>query len=153
MADSIREKILDELVATVKDIKKSAGFDVDIRAGLRFKLPLVNVRKFPTVLVIDESEDYDDPPPHPESEQLTLHVTLRCYVSDRNDLSQEVNLILANVVKGVMVDRTRGGNAEDSTLIGNQTFVVDEAKPRGGVDIFIDIRYRHATDDPFTAGC
>jgi len=81
-----------------------------------------------------------------------LHMQLVCWNHKTNNASEESIKVLANVEKALKVDITRGGNAYDTNITGNEMILAEELLPNGGVIINFDVLYRHNLADPFTIG-
>jgi uncharacterized protein YuzB (UPF0349 family) len=62
-------------------------------------------------------------------------------------LDQRLNLIRCDCEKALCIDRSRGGYALDTMMRGH---LVHE--DRGGVELLIDVWYRHLEDNPFNQG-
>jgi len=150
MSDSVREDVIQNLVTTLQGVTKTAGYNITINRVERIKMVGLDIREFPTVLVIPADEVKEQSP----SDKYTcrLAVTLECWIQEYGDVSAQVNILLADIEKALMVDHTRGGVAVDTKLLGNSAFYNEVNKPYGGVEIRIEVHYRHKFSDPYTAG-
>ncbi len=152
MADSIRERIVQDVVSTLEGIRVSNGFDLDVQSVLRARLPGVKVQEFPTILVVEQSETKDQPATPGGllgKWAASLSVALICWVR-HEEMAREANRLLANVEKALMADLTRGGLAVLTNLVSNEMFVTEDIEaPKAGITVVIEVRYRHAEQDPF----
>lgn len=155
MADSIREKIVKNVVSALQAITIANGFDVDVAAVLRFRRGILQVNEFPTLLVNVEGEDIVPGPVglNPIGTYTSdMRIVIACYIRQHETTAEEANKLLANVQKKLMEDSTRGGDAVDSNFTSSEDFIDDESEPRGGVSLVLEVKYRFLRKDPFTKG-
>ena len=151
MASSIREKVIDNVMDTIKSIRTNNGYDFSFSEIYRVPRQGFNVRGYPACMLIDFSEDKRDGVPMAYT-TCNLHLQLICWNRKTNDAGQESVKVLANVEKALKEDITRGGNAYDTNITSNQMILAEELLPNGGVIINFDVLYRHNLADPFTIG-
>lgn len=150
MADSIREKILQNVETTILGITEEDGFEVTIRKVVRIPSALFDIVEFPFVSIVDATEEKQEGVPVQKTTCL-LHLELVFWNQQWTDMSQVTNQILAAIEKAMGADPTRGGYAYDTDVVSNQLFLADESMPNGGGSIQLDILYRHKLGDPYTA--
>lgn len=149
MADSIREKIIKNVVTTLEGVTEAAGYDVTIRRVLRTQVSPFDIVDFPTACVVDSSEvKSDGDPANFTSAHMRLDIIV--WVSQTNDPSSLICSTLAAVEKALYVDQSRGGNAIDTDVMENETYLSDMLSPYGGFRVTADIHYRHRLGDPYT---
>ena len=110
----------------------------------------MNLKEFPAIIIIPADEVNSEEPI--ERYDAVLNITLECWVKNRDEITVEVNQLLADVQKALLVDYTRDGKAMDTNLRGNSPFYNDVNEPYGGVDIRIAIHYRTKYADPYVLG-
>lgn len=151
MPDSVRERVIANVVTTLQGITEANGYEFDMAEVTRIPQGVLNFASatYPKCLVIEDSEDIQEGVPTYFTTRM-LHLSLACWAWQYFDLSQAVNKLLANVEKALSVDHTRGGVAVDTDFISNTTILANDVIPYGGVEIKLDIHYRHKTGDPYT---
>lgn len=78
-------------------------------------------------------------------------VTVSAYLSRDAALPTAAELLYADLLRAVLYDETRGGNAVWTHDTGNLVFVPSDVRPRGGVDLRLEILYRTSDSDPRVA--
>lgn len=152
MADSRREIVMKAFKANLETITISNGYDFDIGKVLRIPTNADDLADYPSIILHEDFEDQDDESMGPDSTtKITEKLRVNIDAWDNNeDLEySDLNLILANIQKAVMTDRTVGGEAMDTRLISNEMILNDQIRPYGGVSQTVEIRYRHFSADPF----
>ena len=152
MADSIREKIMANVETTLEGITTAAGYNSTIQRVYRIRLAGLNIQEFPSIVVIPGREINAEEPVDRYTERLSF--VLECWLKEasKDDIATQVNKLVADVQKALLVDYTRGGMAINTKLLGNEPFYNDVNAPYGGVDIEIEIHYRHQYSDPYIQG-
>ena len=94
------------------------------------------------------------PGPHPWN-TLTLPVIIAIYfryseITDGRSVDEVINSYLGDVVKALMADTTRGGNAERTEVTSIPIFENDEKESLTGVFIEIEITYYHQATNPYS---
>jgi len=151
MADSIKELIMKDIVVSVQKIKAGLGYSntFENSAVERNKTTPINASVFPAAFIYEGAETVV------EREQmgddsliiLELPVSIEAWCYDANNLSECINSLEADVIKAVMTDHTRGGNAHCTQVIGSEPFLV-EGKNMGGRIISFLITYECREKDP-----
>ena len=153
MATSIREYIMDDLIADIKTVKKVNGYDNDISDGRVFRASAsVDTNAFPSVYVFEGDEsiverEYSGSNTHVVKD---MEVLVEVWDSSYDDLAGLINSIEADVIKAILADSTRGGYAIVTEQTGSTPFFV-ESENIGGRIISFNIRYEHKEIDPYTA--
>lgn len=147
---SIRQLIIDDIEKTLKGIQESAGYNTSIQKVLTVKVTGMDIKEFPTIIIIPGNEEPTQEPTDRYS--AVFNIQLECWVKSKGEIVTKVNQLLADVHKVLMVDYTRDGRAIDTKLMGNEPFYTNINKPYGGVDINIAIEYRTTYADPYVLG-
>ena len=148
MADTVRERILQNLVTTLQGVTTSAGYATTLRKVTRIPASAFSLTELPMVMLVDASEEKEDGNPA-QFTRCLLHLELICWNANYSTPSEEALKILGSVEKALYVDQRRGGLAIDTDVTGNETLIAEEAMPYGGVTIFMDVHYRHRLGDPY----
>jgi len=150
MSTSIRENILAELKTTLELITAAHGYANTIASVQRWNQRGNSLALVPCI-VINSGQEVKKPEPNP---QATCRFTIYLDVWYRQDddetrpSDQIISSLLADVEKAIMVDPTRGGNAEDTNILNNVTFETVEGQPSFGVIVELEIAYKHKLTDP-----
>lgn len=147
MADSMREQVLAQIATTLEGVRKTAGYEIDVNQVARERWDLVQLQEFPAVVIAAQSEEKRGEPLG--IYDVRMRVVLGLFLHNTGSAQTELNQLLAAVEKALLVDTTRGGKAIDTTLIGNEnvTGLIDESL--AGIELTIEVRYRHGMQDPY----
>lgn len=143
-----------------------------VTTGNGFQITLSNVVRWdpdnppaPADLLAIVSFEVDEPAadkdtPHDETpighEQWNRHYSINVYLAklpdDQTGWPTWRNIVTAEIQKAVATDRTRGGLAGviDTYIHGPRPF--QDANDATGITIDVEVRYRTAENDPYTAG-
>lgn len=151
MADSIKELIMKDMVAAVCKVKEMSGYSTTIEdsAVERNKTTPINTNVFPAAFI------YEGPETIVEREQLgdssrvvlELSVSVEAWCYDAENLSERINGLEADIIKAVMEDHTRDGNAICTQVNGSDPFLV-EGRDMGGRIVNFLITYECRENDP-----
>ena len=150
MSTSIRENILADLKTTLEAITIASGYNNTIASVQRWDSRGNNCVDVPCI-VINSGQEEKRPEPNP---QATCKFTVYLDIWDRQDddetrsSDQIISGLLADVGKALMVDPTRGGNAEDTNILNNVPFETVEGQPSFGIIVELEIVYKHKLTDP-----
>lgn len=148
--DTVREKILDNIKATLSGILIANGYDNDIASVQRWKQHGNDVLNEPFILVkADSEENIDDKFPLTTC-KLTVILLLMIREDEDavNDTDQTLNSLLGDIKRALKVDVTRGGFATDTRMGSNHPIPPDEGEPHAGMIIETEVHYRHRQTDP-----
>jgi len=154
--DSIRERIVDDVVTALEGITLANGYGFEVVKVYREAFAAINFPAYPVFNVIEVDEN-------DETRLLggtigattgskwhhTLTLAVGCLIEARDNASESVNEMLAAVQRAVMVEPTRGGLAIDTKLAGSQQFVEIDTEPVGLLQVKLDITYRHSYLNPY----
>lgn len=149
MAESIREKIIGNIITTIKSITVENGYGLTIRDARRVSFTPFNQAVFPIAEIQDLSEDKQDGVPMGHT-TCQLHLSIAVWDKVLTGMSQNTNIYLADVEKALHADQTRGGYAYDTDVLGSQFFTTEDILPWGSIVIIVDVWYRHRYGDPYT---
>ena len=151
MADSIREKILDNMETVLNTVTQAAGYEVTLQRVFRVPLSPFDSPMYPYAQLVDVGEALADGRDQPVwFSTWNLQVLIGVGNDEYIDASKRANMILASVHKALSVDPKRGGYAIDTTIIANRLILNDETMPFGGGELTAVILYRHRLGDPYT---
>lgn len=146
MAESIKEKILQDIEATLRGITLAAGYANDIGSVERGMVSPVEIQAFPAALIIPTA---DNPEAGPSSvKRRAFSLSLRLWVAVHKEASSHLESFIADVERAMMVDPRRGALAFD-TEEGNTTYLyLVEKEAQAGGEIEYTIYYRTQIGDP-----
>ena len=138
---SVREKIADDIVDTLKGITQPIAVAYVTREPFDFE-KLSNAQ-FPAILVRSADEDREDTTVGGSlsSRMATINYQLVCFVKG-SKIDTARNLLIEAIEEKIDVDRTRGLNALDTQILSIET---DEGSiaPVGGVIITLRVLYNY----------
>lgn len=136
---SIREKIAENLVDTLRGIQLPVATKYVTREP--FDFDKLSNAQFPAILVRTANEDREDNTVGGNSARRlgTINYELICYVKGKN-IDTARNNIIEGIEEKLDADRTRGGNALDTSI---RSVEVDQGSitPIGGVIITLRVLY------------
>ena len=156
MADSIRERIVQNVVTTLKAISVSGGYKNDvpddrvfrvtsIQNGTLLEFPTIFVRWSDTPLTIWQNEIVD--------RQLTVTISIMVHDSDPTDAVSEmagnVETLIEDVQKAMEADVSRGSLAisQEEVEIRQPRFS-DVFEAHASTDLVYNIQYRVSRTNP-----
>ncbi len=154
MADTIREKILENIKTILEGISIANGYNNDIASVQRWKQAGNSLIQVPCIIVNAGPEEKEQRP------GLMSSCKFSCFVDvwirhDENDnpgsTDKILNSLLGDIEKALMVDYQRNGNAVNTRILRNLSFETTEGQPYAGLIIDIEVEYRHKIDDPTQA--
>lgn len=136
---SIREKIAENLVDTLRSIQLPVEAKYVTREP--FDFDKLSNAQFPAILVRTANEDREDNTVGGNTAKRlgTINYELICYVKGKN-IDTARNNIIEGIEEKLDADRTRGGNALDTSI---RSVEVDQGSitPIGGVIITLRVLY------------
>lgn len=136
---SVREKIAENLVDTLREITLPVATKYVTREP--FEFDKLSNAQFPAILVRTANEDREDSTVGGLSGNriATINYELICYVKGK-EIDKARNDIIEAVEEKLDADRTRGGNALNTTIISVE---VDQGSitPIGGVILTLRVIY------------
>lgn len=150
MPTSIRTSIVNNLVAALAAITVANGYLTTVKAVFR-SIQDEDGRAKPII------ELAIDPHRYTELSNISLVRVLPIKVIGSAERSAGGNPglagdeLLADIEKAVRADRTRGGYAMDTKLVGGHVFDAEPQSPIVEVHLDIEITFRTRFGDPFTA--
>lgn len=151
---SVRDKIVDEFVATLAAMTGGAVYHYTLAQVFRWRTPPSGQLEFPSAVVLDLDERVELKIP---LEERRLAITVQVIGADSfedggttgpDDLARR---LLADVQRVAQVDTTRGGLAVVTIELANRIAVDVPAEPFVVVEVDFEVRYRTAWGDPGTA--
>lgn len=149
MADSIREKVVSNIVTALEAVSVSNGYDIDLLRVFRVPQNPFEQTDFPFAVVFDSREEKSDGDPA-QFTQARLRVDVVVWMRSVDDFAKEVLKSIASIEKALYLDQTRGGNAIDTTIVDNEIYLSEPSMPLGGFSIGVELLYRHRLGDPYT---
>lgn len=151
----VRENILENIKTTLETISIANGYANNIASVQRWKQGGNSKRQIPTLIINAGPEDKEQEP----NPLVTCRFLVNIDIWTRHDEATQpgstdtyLNSLLGDIEKALMVDHTRGGNAQDTNISGNVPFETVEGQPFAGIIINVEILYRHKITDPSIVG-
>lgn len=151
MADSIKEKIMKNMVEAVLLVQELAGYSATIEESAveRNKTTPIKQDVFPAAFVYEGAENVVERE-HAGAYTKTvieLMVSVELWCCSVDNLSTAINELEADVIKAVMKDSTRDGNAHCTEFHSSEPFLV-EGRDMGGRIVNFLITYERRENDP-----
>lgn len=152
--DTVREKILDNIKATLDGILIANGYDNDIASVQRWKQNGNDLKDVPAIIVKAGPEQNIDNRFPLVTRKMTVFLDLWIRESEGSatDTDEKLNSLLGDLQRAMKQDITRGGFAVDSLIGSIVPFEIVEGEPHAGLILEFEIHYRTRQDDPKTAG-
>lgn len=152
---TIRENILANISTVLNTISIANGYANNIASVQRWKQGGNNLRQVPCIIINAGSEDKEQEP----NPLVTCRFSVSIDIWMRHDEATVpgstdtiLNSLLGDIEKALMVDHTRGGNAQDTNISGNVSFETVDSQPYAGITVNVEILYRHKITDPSIVG-
>lgn len=145
MADSVREKILENLKTTLSGISVAGGYENDVASVQRWRQRGNPLKDVPCIVVVAGPEEKKKGP----NPLVTVHfkVFLELYVRqdelDNSATDAILNSLLKDIEKALYLDITRSNNAQDTDIQDIVPFGADVGNGHSGLVIGVEILYRH----------
>lgn len=146
MADTIREKILDNIETTLNLIKTISGYSNTIASVQKYKQTGNEYVLTPCVIILAGQETLEK-----QSGFYTrakFQVLLGLVTVAPTDTDATLNSLLGDIQKALMADYTRGTLAENTTIQTIVPYEQQEGEPYAGLIITLEIQYLFKTSDP-----
>lgn len=153
MADTVREKIMQNIVTVLQGITVAAGYNNTIAAVERYKAYGNHSVDIPAIVVSegDESDSNNADPLTSCVMEVYLAVGTRQAESDTAASGAVLNSLLGDIKKAVMTDHTRGGYAIDTEFKSIEPFEIEAGNAQIGLLISLEVQYRHLITNPESA--
>ena len=156
VAKSIRQYIIEDVIATLKDIKTTGGYNYTVTNVSTVNLQKNQINEYPAIIILPSDERNEEI--NIERYDCFLQLTLVCLVKEHStaDINEAVTKLLADVKKVLLATRggypghTRGGYALNTKILRNAAFFNEVESPVAVLNIDIEIYYRERYGDPTT---
>lgn len=149
LQDSIRERIVKNVVSTLLGITKANGYHATMKYVDRDEeTALTRNQEFPNCFLAEASEEAALRPFNYWTKNLSIQISVA--VQNKGQMSTELNRTLADIEKAMMTDPARGGLAIETILKRNTQLVSAVGDPVGVSIIDMEIVYRHDFGNPNT---
>lgn len=151
MRQSVRERILQNLQATLESIVEGATYNFTVRKVERTRaVPLLENMEFPCVFIFEMPERITQEPNPLLTKELTI-VFQSWLRSGDGDLSVQLNGFIADLEVALLADVRRGGLAVDTTITEHTVFVDTPIDVMAAIHTIATVHYRTVEGDPYTA--
>jgi len=146
-ADTIREKILDNIETTLRTIIEPA-YGSTLTNVVRYIGNDFEVTNYPAVAIVPGLQRNDDS--RLALIEHTLPITLLLMVRAQN-WRQKIERLTADVRVALLSDYTRGGVALTTRHTGDEVFDSEPSSPLGAAQVNLDVLFRTLYHDPGAA--
>lgn len=148
MTDSLRERLIANVVTTLTGVTVGNGYASTIAAVTRGQLSPVETFGFPFASVVPTG---DVPDYGAQVLRRVLSLTIMLWIDDTPATAPAtLEALLADVEGALSVDFSRGGVAEHTLEQGVQYIYHPSTERLAGAGITFDIHYRTKLDDPLS---
>lgn len=153
MADSVRERIIDDIVAAIQQVSTANGYRNDLPGGVvRFEQEGARVATPPGVIVTMESESKETT--LNDMMVCDLEVAIEIYAIDTGEVSDTtagiVDSLIQDVEKSLASDPQRSELCTDSYVSTISPFGLVDGQPFVGAILTYTAKYRHDRTDSTT---
>ncbi|MFH1385110.1 MAG: hypothetical protein ABIH47_09160 [Candidatus Omnitrophota bacterium] len=146
MADSTRELIFKNIKSILEAITVANGYNNDFTSETiqRWQQRGNTTRVVPCIIINAGPEEYQPAPSPYYTAKLTVYLDVwqRQQEGDTVPTDTLLNALLADVIKAILVDETRGGNAVDTDIVSCVPFETVEGQPMCGIIVELEIMYQ-----------
>ncbi len=146
MADTIREKILDHVETTMNLIKTSGGYANTIASVQKYKQAGNEYASTPCIIILAGQENLEKQAGF--FTRAKFSILLGLVTIAPTDTDATLNSLLGDIQKALMIDYTRGGIAENTTIQNIVPYETVEGNSYAGLIITVEIQYVFKTSDP-----
>ena len=153
MADSIREKIMQNIKTTLLTISVANGYVNEISSVQRWAQAGNNLADVPCIIINAGPETLQQKPGLVAECRLSVMIDLwirHDTTANPGSTDAILNSIFADIEKALMVDYTRGGYAVNTYVTNVVPFETAKGQPYAGLIIETEILYMHFVSDPAT---
>lgn len=150
MADSVEERIIQNVVEVLRSITKANGYSLDVQRVYRMDENVLNAIERPAIVVLHQGvkEHYGSI----DQVECRLALTLWLGMNRDDGWQSAMTRWAADVKKALRLDCGRGNaggsaNAFDTHIVGHDTANTVDGYPIAIVEIDIEVQYRHAFGD------
>ncbi len=154
MASSIRELIVTNIKTTLEGITTAGGFNSDILSVQRLRQSGMKKSIVPTIWIVEGSEDVRD-----EAGIVQKNLAIALAVITRHDEASDtlssaefLAPLRDDVDKALMVDRTRGGYADETSFPSWGEIEVEGGQPELITVATLSVRYFTSSTDSTAKG-
>lgn len=145
MADTIREKILDNISTVLNAIKTADGYVNTIASVQKWAQQGNDLATIPCIIINAGPENTKDNPGFIVEADFT--VLLDVYQIAATDTDAALNSLLGDVRKALMADYTRGGYASNTKITNVIPFETEQGNPYAGLIVSVEIKYFFKSND------
>lgn len=149
MASSRKTQILDALLDLLATINTGNGYERNVRSVHRSAAGIPAQASMDSICIMSADQDKlgDLEPVVP----VLMRVRIFALVRESTDLEAAVDALEADIEKAIGTSRQLGGLAIDTKVTAARELVSEELEGLGGTDMDIEIRFRHAIGNPYSA--
>lgn len=147
MANTVKTLIIQDMLNAISAIAEGETYSRTVRTAARYTLNPDPI-EYDAVYVESLSEQKTE---YSNVRHIVMTVTLACFVEEGGNIPVAVDALAADIEKALRVDFTRGNRAIDTQVTSVNQFVIEDVEPVGACTVDVQITFRHALNDPYTA--
>jgi hypothetical protein len=154
VADSLRELVMKNIKTTLATITTGGGYANTVASVQRYRTGGQSQTVFPMIIIREGAETSKDEPLGKISHQLAVDLLLIVVhdpATDARESDEVMNSFLADVQKAMLTDRSRGGYAVDTKLLGSEPLDVEDSNTDVQQVCSWEVHYRHSNTNPAVA--
>jgi hypothetical protein len=152
---SLRENILDDIETTLLTIDGTGDFNFNINGRVyRSTESGGQITETPIIFIQEPTENRLPLSLGPNGKyQVTMSLPLLAYLQEgietsSDKLSASLDDLSSDIIRAIMTDQTRGGNASGTLVVNHETGVSEKNPQRGVITMTIQVLYFHRTNNP-----
>lgn len=118
----VAERVIEDIAATLRQIKRAVGFAYDMKYVARFKGAAFDFPdNFPVTIISGWKEDFTEIRGGPDRYNVTLTATMQAWLSnDGENMETPHRLLQRDIIAALMYDSQRGGIARNTKITGTE---------------------------------
>jgi len=147
---SVRERILQNIEAALRTIVEGDVYNFTVRQVERTRVtPLLENLEFPALFIFEMPERLTQGPNPLMTKELVIVIQAWIRSGD-DDLSVQVNGLLADLEVALLADKTRGGLAVDTLFSEHSIYLDTPIDVLAATHTIFTVHYRTVEGDPYT---
>jgi hypothetical protein len=154
---SVAENIVANIETTLLGITVAAGYENTVARVQRVQQTLTSLADLPVLLIVPRDIRAADEEPYSVQDWvMTVEIQL-VFIADPYEVAIDTDASgnptenttetyfawFGDINKALLADRTRGGHALDTRIVGMEPLAVDVENRSAGIIVDAEIRYRH----------
>jgi hypothetical protein len=118
----VSERVIEDIAATLRQIKRAVGFYYDVKYVARFKGAAFDFPdNFPVIIISGWKEDFTAIRGGPDRYNVVLTATMQAWLAnDGDNMETPHRMLQRDIIAALMIDHQRGGIARDTSISGTE---------------------------------